>query len=963
MFSGDSCACQEASSCASEAGAPERLGVGAYFLHRGPSLVQAGLVHHEEAAPDIVRELVTWAEANQVVTLDDAGWRVKTAPEFVRDVLYRYGYKGRATVVALDPGHAFALLAERCIPGRKARYRGSWAYQLRGAVEYRDGRILDKAHMPRLRVRSSGPVGTSVAWCPKDGPDQGVWVRDEGGRQRPYLGRFVDALGAAYAFDAEATADLARHLSIWGLPPIEAPTRLHVDATGIDAVVEILRATRQLALAIDRSAEGFDISQLRSPGGVGGALLDRMGVAPPHMKFELPGDAGMEQWMAALRGGWVSAEVPPRWTFPAADVDVRSAFPTVADLIGWWELMTAESVREEVVTASVRKLLALPVPELVSILMRPKMWRLFGLTLVTISPDGDLLPVTVARAEGEESERGEHCEMRIVTESDRPIHVHLFEAVASTVLTGHAPHVLSARRIVPVGRQSNLRPVELWDVKLDPDHDPADVLVKLRGALKPTNPRLAALLRVVANGMVWGLPAQFNPTYRNGSNGLETWERPGPWCYPPLAVSVSAGSRLLLALAEHRIDQYGGRVAYRDTDGLMVPCSRNGGTLTAPNGSAIRAISEIELAEVLDSFKPLRDGDDLWSVKHLARADVWSSKRYALYEFSGKSPIVLDSTEHALGGFWAPPTGCTGRIANGHRQWTREAVAGLLAYDLISDRNRAKMPSLSWPIDFPAMRRLRVTRPHLLTQLPTNLGVLPFGTVLDAPGVNSGRSGVVALDPGGELAGWESLDWRERSSGESVQVTTSQLIDSKNFRKVKLNMLRMVIADWGGNPNSRKEWSVPEPIAIHTHMVWVVGRRSGPLDSRAAAPWADLSDQTVYYQSHQERDADALRAALMKSGRGTLTAIAESVGVPGRTLRDIANGARPRASTVARIRDALGSDGPEALASRTLSICARPGCNRHARPRSNTCGEACKKWVQRQRPRPLISRSAKSFIK
>jgi hypothetical protein len=81
--------------------------------------------------------------------------------------------------------------------------------------------------------------------------------------------------------------------------------------------------------------------------------------------------------------------------------------------------------------------------------------------------------------------------------------------------------------------------------------------------------RLVTLLRVVINAMVYGNPARFDPDGHGG-------ERPGPWCFPPMAATVAAGSRCLLAVLEAEVRIRGSVLAARDTDGALLVASSDG---------------------------------------------------------------------------------------------------------------------------------------------------------------------------------------------------------------------------------------------------------------------------------------------------------------------------------------------------------------------------------------------------
>jgi len=145
------------------------------------------------------------------------------------------------------------------------------------------------------------------------------------------------------------------------------------------------------------------------------------------------------------------------------------------------------------------------------------------------------------------------------------------DAVAAQLLGVVPIEVISAVRLAPRGRQEGLSAVRYPGGLLDPDHDPIIELVHLRAQAKAKGDlRLAAQLRIMCNGMVYGNFARFD-SIGTGS------ERPGPWCFPPMAAVMAAGSRCLLAMVEARVRNIGGVVAQRDTDGVLIVAAPEGG--------------------------------------------------------------------------------------------------------------------------------------------------------------------------------------------------------------------------------------------------------------------------------------------------------------------------------------------------------------------------------------------------
>ena len=70
------------------------------------------------------------------------------------------------------------------------------------------------------------------------------------------------------------------------------------------------------------------------------------------------------------------------------------------------------------------------------------------------------------------------------------------------------------------------------------------------------------MLKTVVNSLSWGIQAEFH------TQGKTEW--PAPWCFPPIAATVAAGPRLLLALLDKMVRDAGGSVVYRDTDSSFV---------------------------------------------------------------------------------------------------------------------------------------------------------------------------------------------------------------------------------------------------------------------------------------------------------------------------------------------------------------------------------------------------------
>jgi hypothetical protein len=213
---------------------------------------------------------------------------------------------------------------------------------------------------------------------------------------------------------------------------------------------------------------------------------------------------------------------------------------------------------------------------------------------------------------------------------------------------------------------------------------------------------------------VFGPDAQF-------SWRTETPEDPGPFCEPPVAASITAGARLLLAVLERLVLDAGGAYAATDTDSMMIVSMPKGGPVPCRTrgGDHVDALSFETGASFVERFNMLNPFDPelvdaLWKVEHESLRDpLWvyaiSAKRYCLFRYdeSGE-PVLVDWSEHGLG-LYLDPTNPKKpqRDDLGRRLWVKEAwewiLRGALGYEVV-------MPP--WAARF-ALTRFTVSGPHL----------------------------------------------------------------------------------------------------------------------------------------------------------------------------------------------------------------------------------------------------------
>src|SRR5207253_3249154 len=83
-------------------------------------------------------------------------------------------------------------------------------------------------------------------------------------------------------------------------------------------------------------------------------------------------------------------------------------------------------------------------------------------------------------------------------------------------------------------------------------------------------------------------------------------EDPGPYCFPPVAASITAAARLMLALLERLVRDAGGEYAFCDTDSMAIVATGKGRNISSPTAHGsdrIRALSFREVDAIRARFQ------------------------------------------------------------------------------------------------------------------------------------------------------------------------------------------------------------------------------------------------------------------------------------------------------------------------------------------------------------------------
>jgi hypothetical protein len=886
----------------------ERFGLGAFLSITGRSIHGAGLVVPDDLPEREAEVLRAWCASRFVDT--PAGprpWECLTLSEFFdyhAGPFTRRVYCGAGWLITADLGRILGLVAEAWAPARATRRSTFWRGAFKGylptwsKIDTRKGHEgrLDSVspHRPAFKVKTAGAHGYIAQFDRASGGELAGKRNPDGSA---YRGRFLDVIQLAYVLDGVDSGDLGDHIEAFGFDRLDLPAAVTLDAEGAGIMAGLVGAVRSLALVLDEEASKWfttsgdrarghgrvDLGGLVSPAGLAAEIPRKAGVQPPLLKFATPDDAALSRWMGAHRGGWLSAELAGEGLFLAADVDAHAAYPAFASLLGWWRLMTAAQLRRQDKTEELRELCAEAAAGDVSRLFDRRTWARFGFTLCEVVCDGEPWPV---EAPDEDYPQG-HSGVRHVR-CPVPLPFTWPDVVNAALRSGRVPHIVSATKLVPVGRQPSLRDrYPLYGgLALGTCDDPAVALVRLRDEAKVAQDnRLSAQLRVVVNTLIYGNPVRLDLGYRQVGRRRVVTETPAEWTFPPIAATVTAASRLALGVAEHLLDPYDITVASRDTDGLLLRC-------TPDQWAALDRV----LAR-FDALDPFGDGGHFWKVRRdhegrLLHGLVIGVKRYVLATLDDAGDLleVIEATEHALGGSVVDPPRMAGHDGDGRHRWTRAVAAVAVRREIARSRGTTLVVPL-WPWEdadeprFPSIGRVQATTPETLTAIRRRIDVRPFGLFLEGHARLARGTAPVAMDPGTDLTEWQSLDWRD-GSGVPAHVDDNAL------------------GNLGGKAH---RWLRPHPLDDRSEVVVVpdlirrVGKAGGVIEADLVGPAADTSGVRAVYD-----EGDAAGFVARHAAEIGPQSFSRCYDVPLDTAKSLSSGRkRPSDATVRRVLRAM----------------------------------------------------------
>lgn len=739
-----------------------------------------------------------------------------------------------------------------------------------------------------------------------------------------------------------------------------------------------------------------------SPASIAKAYYRAMGITPrlkaqPDFPPEILGYA-----MSAYYGGRNECTIR-RTPVPIVYTDVLGMYPTVNANLGLWRFHVAERIETQDCTADVQSFLESVTPEM---LLNPATWRrlhFFG----RIVPSGDVVPVRA-----QYSANGGTFNIGVNPFHDEAPHWYAGpDLIASVLLTGKIPTVQQAFRLVPVGVQSSLRPVNLrGSVTIDPASDDFFKTVIEERKRVPKTDRLNKFLKVVANSGSYGVFVESNPEELASGKSVPVTvygpdatpfpsqatrpETPGTFSFPPVASLITAGARLILALIERMVTDAGGSHAFCDTDSFAIVATEQGGLVPCPGGplrmpdgrAAIKTLSWAKVDSIVAELTPLnpynRDvvpgslleiEDVNFDPESGARRQVWclsiAAKRYALFTMDdcGIPTILPGTTRHGLGYLIDPRDQDTDDSVKALGPWEHA-----LWETIVRERLGLPYEPPQWN-NRPAVMRHTVSSPwHLRAFDRVNRGksytdqIKPFNFMLAVPNEAHGRPDGVAPNAPFHLVTayesnpqrWPLRNWTDLYSGNRYLITTTLPGGGQGIAGVK--SLGTIAGAYPYHPESKRYGpdgkacrkrtdGVLSRRPVYAAGMVCIGKEAHRLEERDLVAGLD-EVQSVFTDPRREPWTTHVlpRLRTLAAEPGGIGNLQEVTGLTSRALRDVLAG-RSRPRTAARLALAeLMKEAPHAPTRR----CA--GCGTAIETldsRQRYCSPQCRKRVQNLRRR------------
>jgi hypothetical protein len=834
--------------------------------------IEEGLFYADSLEPDAIETLYRYKRNKKNIPAIEwfparMALRLMPRSNFVSHVFWRAVQRGEL-IVGFNLPFDLSRIAVRAANGRK----GSWSLALSTRKSRKTGELEPDPERPRIVVTSQN---SKLAFI-KLGS---IRHRDEWPRE----GCFLDLRTLGWALRNEAYS-LKRACKAFGVEgkishkPSGRITKkeIHYCRGDVGATARLLNAMKE---EFNRNPVDAHPDKVYSPASIAKAYLDAMRIKPPKRHFRVPHKT-LGIAMQSYYGGRAECRIR-RTKVPVIHTDFTSQYPTVNALLGNWDVLKASSIDFEDCTNSARKLLS--TVTLKAAFNRP-LWKKLSF-FALIRPQNDILPVRTVYGE-----KTQNIGLNFIR-SRKAIWYAGPDVVASALLTGRAPRILRAIRMVANGCQSRLETTNLGGmVAIDPRADDFyKKVIEQRISHKAENKPIADFLKVLANSGSYGLFVEVNTETNNkdkyvryfsgeksGRTLTNYMERPGAWYFPPLASLITSGGRLLLAMLEKCVRDLRGSYLFCDTDSMcivgsktqhLVPC--DGGEFKFNGKDAIRTLAHSQVEAIARKFnrlnpyspKIVRDILKIEDVNHVDSDSrkpyrklfgyAVSAKRYTLFVESGWNISIEKASGHGLGYLFAPKERNADDTADDEPEETPEWILEAWEYLIRKEFDyQPKQPS--W-VKLPAMMRMVMTTPNVLRNrrpdwlAPYNFFLYPLLSALQGYPLGFDKSNFQFITRSeGNRKKWSSLEGINLFDGRTYRIS---MTPDPRQESVFPDSLQVILRQYLGKPEVKSLAPDGSPCESETQGLLrrsvVVARKLIPVGKETDRHWEQGEDPSM----------------------------------------------------------------------------------------------------------------------
>jgi lambda repressor-like predicted transcriptional regulator len=883
--------------------ATQKLLFGSYrFFDRGHCRDE-GLFCPDDLTADQLSIIQKYVRTHHADTKDRRPLKVLTLHEFLK-MFYKVAYQTRCLVVCFNLPFDLSRLGFRASSARRD-FRGGFSLELWPPYTDATGSDVSDPHRPRIVIKHLDSKRALVSFRGRMSPDTDDLIPEDSLDGKPqkgyrFQGHFLDLRTLAFALTNQSYT-LKSACTAFGVKHGKQETDGHGRVTEqyIDYNRRDVDATAGLAeiLLNEYDLHPFSLQETKafSPASIGKGYLREMGITPILQRQpDLLLFVGFAQ--TAFFGGRTSAHIR-RFPVPVVYTDFLSMYPSVNSLMNIWHFVIAREIKiidhchEEII--QFLKIISLDQ------LLVQETWKHLT-AFVRLIPDGDILP-----ARGQYGSSSNDWQIAInhlyAGAPEDALWFSLPDVVASVLQTGRIPKIVDAFRIEP-SREilNNLKPIKfLGKIEINPaKQDFFKVVIEerkrvsARADLDPADrDRIGEALKVLANSTGYGIYGQMNQADATEKQGvrcygiernpyvcrIQNWEKPGEFCFPPLAALITGAARLMLALLEKSVTQLGGTYAMEDTDSMAIVATQEGGLIPCPGGplkmpdgrAAISALSWSQVEQIAIRFEQLNPYDRTaipGSILKIEKCNfdpiskeprqIWcvaiSAKRYALFvrEKGGGFALMRKGTndtenhwsEHGLGHLLNPTD-----LDSEDREWIPQIWEFVIAEILGMSPRKIEF----W--NFPAVGKFAITSPGVLAPLAALTAgkeyrdqIKPFNFLLTCHINPLGHP--VGVQPDHfhllapyckDSAKWSEMLWTDQYSGEQFKITTEPNRNNRHTAWVKTfgDVIQEYAyhpeskyADEHGNPSDRQTIGLLQRRHVRIAEIVKIGKESNHLE-------------------------------------------------------------------------------------------------------------------------------------